>query len=215
MPKKSDSGKLSKPTVLRLSEYLLILEHFLKEGKESFSSRELADLYGNTASQVRQDVFHLNNSGRVGQGYSTWELTQSIRHALGMDELKKVCVVGVGNLGRAISTHIPFNHYGMRLTAAFDVDPEIVGTKINDVPIFHLDQLPEIIEKGRISIAALCVPSTVAQGCAEGLVESGIKGILNYSRIRLKVPDHITVQYQQVICSFMQLSYSVSDHQTE
>lgn len=215
MPKKSDSGKLSKPTVLRLSEYLLILEHFLKEAKETFSSRELADLYGNTASQVRQDVFHLNNSGRIGQGYSTWELTQAIRHALGMDELKKVCVVGIGNLGRAISTHIPFNHYGMRLTAGFDVHEDVVGTKINDVPVFHLDQLTEIIKKGRISIAALCVPTDVAQSCAEQLVQAGIKGILNYSRTRLIVPEHVTVQYQQVICSFMQLSYSVSDQQAE
>ena len=130
-------SRLSPPTVLRLSEYLLILEQFIKENKEIISSRELATAYGNNANQVRQDIFHLENSGRLGQGYSTWELAEEIRRTLGLSDIKKVCIVGIGNLGKALATHVPFSNYGMKLHQAFDTDKTIIGTKINDISVQH------------------------------------------------------------------------------
>ena len=208
MPK-SDS-RLSPPTVLRLSEYLLILEQYIKENKEIISSRELADAYGNNANQVRQDIFHLENSGRLGQGYSTWELAEEIRKTLGLSDIRKVGIVGIGNLGKALATHVPFSDYGMSLAAAFDISPSIIGSKINDLYIQSFAELSETIRDKGIKIGAICVPTVAAQSVCDTLVESGITGILNYSRIRLKAPKHVNIQYQQVICSFMQLSYKVS-----
>ena len=205
-----DDVRLSPPTVLRLSEYLLILEQFIKENKEIISSRELATAYGNNANQVRQDIFHLKNSGRLGQGYSTWELAEEIRRTLGLNDVKKVCIIGVGNLGKALATHVPFNDYGMKLTRVFDVDKKIIGTPINDIVVEDYNLSADIIKKNKIEIGAICVPATVAQDVCDNLVDAGITGILNYSRVRLKAPAKITIQYQQVICSFMQLSYKVS-----
>ncbi len=208
MPK--DEGMLSPPTVLRLSEYLLILEQFIKEGKEIISSRELALAYGNNANQVRQDIFHLENSGRLGQGYSTWELAEEIRRTLGLSDIKKVCIVGIGNLGKALATHVPFSEYGMKLQMAFDTDTSIIGTQINDITVQSYDTLLKDVKAAEIEIAAICVPAPVAQAVCDDLVGCGIKGILNYSRVRLKAPEQVTIQYQQVICSFMQLTYKVS-----
>lgn len=205
-----DEGSLSPPTVLRLSEYLLILEQFIKENREIISSRELATAYGNNANQVRQDIFHLKNSGRLGQGYSTWELAEEIRRTLGLNDFKKVCIVGAGNLGKALATHVPFSNYGMKLTKVFDVDKTIIGTEINDLKVEAYSNLVKSIQSAGVEIAAICVPASVAQEVCDDLVEAGIKGILNYSRVRLKAPESVTIQYQQVICSFMQLTYKVS-----
>lgn len=205
-----DEGSLSPPTVLRLSEYLLILEQFIKENREIISSRELASAYGNNANQVRQDIFHLKNSGRLGQGYSTWELAEEIRRTLGLNDFKKVCIVGAGNLGKALATHVPFSNYGMKLTKVFDVDKTIIGTEINDLKVEAYSALVKSIQSVGVEIAAICVPASVAQEVCDDLVSAGIKGILNYSRVRLKAPESVTIQYQQVICSFMQLTYKVS-----
>ena len=207
------SDILSDPAVSRLSEYLLILEQYIIEGVESVSSRELAEAYGNNPNQVRQDVFQLKGSGRLGQGYSTVQLAKAIRDALGLGTTKKkICILGAGNLGHALAAHVPFIDYGMQLVAVFDVEPSVIGSKINGITIQHMDEIPTVVKDKDIAIAALCVPTTAAQHCADLLVDAGIKGILNYSRIRLKTPKEIAVKYQQVICSFMQLSYSVSDH---
>ena len=205
-----DEGRLSPPTVLRLSEYLLILEQFIKENREIISSRELATAYGNNANQVRQDIFHLQNSGRLGQGYSTWELAEEIRRTLGLNDVKKVCVVGAGNLGKALATHVPFNDYGMKLTKVFDVDKTIIGTPINDIVVESYANILKAVKENGVEIGAICVPASVAQTVCDDLVEAGVSGILNYSRVRLKAPENVTIQYQQVICSFMQLSYKVS-----
>ena len=206
-----DDNRLSPPTVLRLSEYLLLLEQFIKDEKEIISSRELANSYGNNANQVRQDIFHLENSGRLGQGYSTRQLTAEIRRTLGLNQVKNVCIVGVGNLGKALGTHVPFSEYGMALSAAVDTDPQIIGTKVNEISVESFDRLSEIISEKNIEIGAICVPNQAAQNVCNKLIAAGVRGILNYSRIRLKAPENITIQYQQVICSFMQLSYKVSN----
>ena len=207
------SDILSDPAVSRLSEYLLILEQYISEGEESISSRELADVYGNNPNQVRQDVFQLKGSGRVGQGYSTIELAKAIRQALGLGkEKKKLCIIGAGNLGHALAAHVPFQDYGMQLSAVFDIQSDVLGQRINEIEVVHMDSMPKMIAEQEIAIAALCVPATVAQAAADELVKAGIKGILNYSRTRLKTPKEITVKNQQVICSFMQLSYAVSEH---
>ena len=207
MPK---DGLLSPPAVLRFSEYLVILEQFIKDGVDIISSRELALSYGNNANQVRQDIFHLENSGRLGQGYSTKELAEEIRRTLGLSDIKKVCLVGIGNLGKALATHVPFSDYGMQLAMVFDIDKNIIGTAINDINVRSYDELIDTVKSESIEIAAICVPAPVAQKVCNDLVSAGIKAILNYSRVRLKAPSNISIQYQQVICSFMQLTYQVS-----
>ena len=164
----------------------------------------------NNANQVRQDIFHLENSGRLGQGYSTKELAAEIRRTLGLNDIKKVCVVGIGNLGKALATHVPFSDYGMKLDMAFDTEPSIIGTAINDIKVSNYDELVDSVKAHRIEIAAIYVPALAAQQVCDDLVSAGIKAILNYSRVRLKAPEHISIQYQQVICSFMQLTYKVS-----
>lgn len=202
-------GHLTGPVIRRLSEYLLILDKLIIEEKEVVSSRELANNYGNNASQVRQDMFHLHHTGAQSHGYETRELRAAIADALGLNVYKRLAILGVGNLGRAIAMHVPFEDYGMKLVAAFDIDKNLSGSSISGVPVYHTDNIQKVIKKEEILLTALCVPAEVAQQSANQVISAGVCGILNYSRTRLKVPKHVAVHYEQIICSFMQLSCQV------
>lgn len=199
---------LTWPTVQRLTEYLIILEQFIQSGKETVSSSELASIYSNTASQVRQDIFRLPNTGRVGHGYDIKELSCAIRDVLSMNEKTNIVVIGCGNLGSALAGHIPFDDYGLELVGAFDKDPKLLGSEIGGVVIQDISMISEFVKKNNVEVVCLCVPADVAQSVTDVLVEAGINGILNYSRTRLKVPDHVYVQHKQIICSFIQVAYA-------
>ncbi|MDD7985991.1 redox-sensing transcriptional repressor Rex [Lentisphaera marina] len=210
MPQKKPSGALSPPVIQRLSEYLLILEQFIVQEQEVVSSRALATVYGNNSSQVRHDIFQIEHKGSQSHGYLCSELIKDIRIALNLQNETRLCIIGMGNLGRAITAHVPFDRYGMKLTATFDVDPSVIGQEVGGVKVFDSDKMMDIIKEQNITMAALCVPAARAQKTCDQIIHAGVKGILNYSRIRLKVPENVSVHYEQIICSFMQLSYKCS-----
>jgi len=210
MAEKEQSKRIAWPTVVRLSEYLIILEELQANGVQVVSSRELAELYGNNANQVRQDFFCLSNFGRVGQGYEVSALESTIRDALGLQETRRIAIVGCGRLGTTLALHVPLERYGMQLAAAFDVSPTVVGRTLGSLTIHHADDTEAVCREENIQLAALSVPKDVAQASAEQLVRGGVVGILNYSRVRLRVPPRIVVQNRQIICSFMQLAHAVS-----
>lgn len=198
---------LAWPTVQRLSEYLIILEQFAESGKDIISSSELASIYSNTPSQVRQDIFRLPSTGRVGQGYKIKELAEAIRETLGLDSVTKIVIVGCGRMGMTLAQHIPFNEHGMKLCGIFDNDPTIVGLEIEGIKVEEVAMLEKRVAENIVPMAVLCVPASAAQELTDRLVKSGVRGILNFTRQRLKVPSHVCVQHEQIICSFMQLAY--------
>jgi len=200
---------LAGPTLRRLGEYLMILEQRIEEGKEIVSSSELAEAYSNTPSQVRQDIFRLRYTGRAGQGYKAVELAESIRSALGMDDVTHLAIVGCGKFGSALAEHVPFERYGMRLDALFDVDPKVVGSSIRGIEVLHDSMLEDELSRSQISIAGLCVPASAAQDVASRLAYSGVKGILNFTKRRLKLPQGVAVRHMQMACVFMQLALDV------
>jgi redox-sensing transcriptional repressor len=201
---------IAAPTAQRLSEYLIILEELAGRGVEVVSSRELADRYGNNANQVRQDLFCLPATGRVGQGYAVRELEREIRSTLGLDTRRRVAIVGCGRLGTTLALHVPLADYGLDLVAAFDIDPQVVGRKLGQLHIAHADGLLDICRERGVTLAALSVPNEAAQDTADELVQAGVEGILNYTRARLRTPAQVVVQNRQIVCSFIQLAYGVT-----
>lgn len=208
MAKQEQFERISWPTVQRISEYLIVLEELIDQGIDVVSSRELAQLYGNNASQVRQDLSCLGHTGRVGQGYSVRSLEQTIRHELGLNKERNVALVGCGRLGTTLALHVPFKEYGMVFSAAFDISPKIIGTKIGKVTVEPATRIPEVCRQRQIELAVLTVPKTAAQENADFLIQGGVTGILNYTRVRLQVPATVVVQNRQIICSFIQLAHS-------
>src|SRR6185295_7282999 len=145
---------------------------------ETTSSSQLGTLLGFSDAQVRKDLAYFGHFGHPGIGYRCDELIEAIRKILGTDRDWPVALVGTGNLGRALLGYRGFGNQGFRIVAAFETDPQKVGTSIDGVRIYHLDNLPEVMAEHRIRLGMIAVPAPAAQGVADRLVAAGVEGIV-------------------------------------
>jgi len=198
---------IPKATCLRLSLYLRHLDHVASQGLEATSSAQLAADLRTTAAQVRKDLSRFGQFGRPGVGYQVEDLRQAIRRILGVDRRRKVAVVGVGNLGRALARHQGFPERNFDVAALFDTDPKTVGTFIGGVKVSPMDVLAEVVAERGVRFAMLTVPAGSAQRAADALVRAGVAGILNFAPVTVRVPAGValytadlTVLLEQVAC---------------
>jgi len=198
------------PTVRRLSLYLRQLELFLKQDRETVSSKQLGESLGLTDAQVRKDLAYFGTFGHPGVGYNITELVSRIKRILGTDKAWNVVLVGVGNLGRALLSYGGFAAKEMHLVAAFDNDPNKVGQSIGGHDVRGMEHLEATIKAQEVRLAMLTVPVDTAQAVADVLVKSGIRGILNFSPTSLAVPTTIAVQAVDLALQLEQLTFQVS-----
>jgi redox-sensing transcriptional repressor len=213
-PKPADDGESTVPAavVSRLSLYLRELQHLVRDGFETTSSTQLGNLLGFTDAQVRKDLAYFGQFGYPGIGYRCRELITEIKNILGTNQPWGVALIGVGNLGRALAGYRGFSQQGFRLLAAFDVDPEKVGSYVEGVPIFHHNDLARVIREKKIRLAVVAVPSPMAQSVADTLVSAGIDGILNFAPVTLSLPKHVRVIGVDLAIELEQLSFAVVSH---
>jgi redox-sensing transcriptional repressor len=181
-----------KNCILRLSRYKNELYRFKELGFIKIFSEYLAEAVGVTSAQVRKDFSLFGVSGNKRGGYNIDALIEKLNSILGKNELQKVIVVGAGNLGSALLKYKNFEKQGIRIEAAFDIDPAKCTQKAG-VPILQLSDMESFLKKNDIRIAILCVPEVAAQSTIDSMARSGIKGVLNFSPIQLKTPDHCLV----------------------
>jgi len=198
-----------KAVVSRLSLYLRELQHLVQSGNETTSSTQLGSVLGFTDAQVRKDLAYFGQFGYPGIGYRCEELISAIKQILGTDRSWPVALIGLGNLGRALLRYRGFGHQGFSVVAAFDVDTSIVGQRIEEIPVFHLDQLAEIIDELKIRLAIIAVPSPEAQSVASGLVAAGIEGILNFAPVTITLPPTVKHVEVDLAIELEQLSFAV------
>lgn len=208
-------GSVPKAVVSRLSLYLRELQHLVRDGHETTSSNRLGRVLGFTDAQVRKDLAYFGHFGYPGIGYRCEELIQAIRGILGTNQQWSVALIGAGNLGRALLGYKGFNQQGFRFVAAFDVDASKVGGSIEGVEVFHLDRLPEIVQKNKIRLALLAVPAPAAQAVADRLVEAGIEGVLNFAPMMIALPEHVRQVGVDLAIELEQLAFGVMSRATE
>lgn len=208
MPK----GEISSSVIRRLPRYYRFLGELSNQGITKLSSRELAERMGLTASQIRQDLNCFGGFGQQGYGYNLTELHDEIGRILGVDKGFKTILLGVGNLGRAIATHIDFESRGCKLIGIFDSDEKLIGTRVGDFIIQPESDIKNFCAKNSPVVAVLCIPKSSAQAISEKLVTYGIKAFWNYSHYDLK-PSHkdIIVENVHLGDSLMRLSYRVNN----
>lgn len=211
-PKKTvDPERLApRAVVSRLSLYLRQLEVLHAAGQTRVSSNQIATILQLRDAQVRKDLAYFGQFGHPGIGYNIDELQASIRKAIGTDRLWPIALVGMGNLGRALMRYREFDRHGFRIAAVFDSDPKKVGTSVQDMTIHAIDDLPEVARAQSISLAALTVPAEVAQEVVNRLVESGVRGILNFAPVALRVPPDVSVVSVDLSVQLEQLVYKVT-----
>ncbi|ADY56199.1 Redox-sensing transcriptional repressor rex [Syntrophobotulus glycolicus DSM 8271] len=201
--------KLPSAVIKRMPRYYRYLTTLQQMGISRISSRDLGNRMGVTASQVRHDFFSFGASGLQGYGYDVDLLRQEIRDIFGLDDLFSVIIIGAGNLGHALAKYSGFEKNGYKIAAIFDVKPEIIGERINDIEIIHLDKLQEYVQDNHVDIAALTVPEIRVLEVAKLVTDNGIKALWNFSPIELLASDDIVVENIQMIDSLMVLGYNL------
>lgn len=201
--------KLPERTVERLSEYRRTLLEYLAKGKTHIFSHELAGLHNITAVQVRRDLMLIGYSSMKKRGYDAQELInvigKLIDHPLGLN----VGVIGMGNLGRAVTTYFTGKRAKLNVVATFDVDDNKVNRVISGVKCYHIRDLKKVIDQDKISIAIIASPPNTAVSIAEMVVMAGIKGILNLTTIPLNVPPNVYLEEYDMITSIEKVAYFV------
>jgi redox-sensing transcriptional repressor len=202
-------GSVPKAVVSRLSLYLRELQHLLRDGQETTSSTQLGRLLGFTDAQVRKDLAYFGQFGYPGIGYRCDELVAAIKRILGTNREWPIALVGLGNLGRALLGYRGFGEQGFRVVAGFDVDPHKIGSVIEGVPVFAIDQLSQVVRDKGIRLAIIAVPSPAAQAVADQVIQAGIEGVLNFAPVTISLPKEISSVGVDLAIELEQLSFAV------
>lgn len=204
--------KLPEKTVERLSEYRRTLYNCIAKGKTHIYSHELAGLHNITAVQVRRDLMLIGYSSLKKKGYDAQELINVIGSLIDHEVSLNVAVVGMGNLGRAITAYFNGKRPKLNIVAAFDIDPNKVNRVISGVNCFHMKDMNDVIRQNSISIAIIAAPPDSAATVAELLVNAGIKGILNFTTVPINVPQTVYLEEYDMITSMEKVAYFVKSN---
>jgi redox-sensing transcriptional repressor len=201
-------AKVPSAAISRLVTYLRILEDLEGRGINRTSSEQLAEEAQVTAFQVRKDLSYFGSYGTRGVGYTVQILRRELRQILGLNRKWGLCIVGMGRLGQAIADYPGFSEM-FELKGLFDRDPSKFSMAFRGMHIEAMEALPRAVAERRIEFGLLAVPADSAQAVANRLVESGIKGILNFAPAVLEVPKEVAVENVDFLAGLSRLSFFV------
>lgn len=202
-----DTLKIPQATAKRLPLYYRFLKNLHTSGKQRVSSAELSEAVKVDSATIRRDFSYFGALGKKGYGYNVNYLLSFFRKTLDQDELTKVALIGVGNLGTAFLNYNFLKNNNTKIEMAFDVDESKVGTKIGDINVYHMDKMEETLKNEGVSVAILTVPAPAAQSITDRLVNADVKGILNFTPARLNVPPSIRVHHIDLAVELQSLVY--------
>ena len=208
--------KIPKATAKRLPLYYRYLKYLFSSGRKSFSA-DLSEAVKIDSATIRRDFSYFGALGKRGYGYDVEDLMNFFSKQLNQEQLTNVALVGIGHLGRALLNYNFQGQNSIRISAGFDIDEEIVNTIYQGVPIYHRDELKEQIRAQQFEVAIIAVPGPGAQEIADDLAEAGVKGIMNFTPLRLSVPESVRIlnvdlsNELQSLIYFVQYSDSIID----
>ena len=201
---------VSTAVIRRLPRYHRFLGDLLREGRLRISSAELSKIMNVTASQIRQDLNCFGGFGQQGYGYNIKFLYNKISELLGVNESYNAVIIGAGKLGCALAATHMFERRGVNRLAMFDVNPEIIGTKIYDVPVYSVEELGKFCRENNVHIGVITVPKEAATEITDVIVEAGVKGIWNFANVELRLDrDDVIIENIHLGDSLMALCYEI------
>lgn len=206
----SEVVTIPKATVARLPVYFRALMELSHLEIPMISSEELAARAGVNSSQLRKDLSYFGEFGIRGAGYDVGFLLKKVREILGITRGWRLVIVGAGKLGTALTRYGGFTQHGLEVSAIFDSDLSKVGKKIGRLTVQPMNELSATVKNSGIEIGVITVPVQGAQDAANHLIEAGIAGIWNFAPVRLEVPEHIYVQYEDLVVNLLTLSHHLS-----
>ena len=207
--------RISESTIRRLSLYFRALSVLDKEGIQTISSKELAHREKLTPAQVRKDLSFFGSFGTRGLGYPVRELRAQIASILGIDRVWKVALFGVGNIGSALVSYKEFTRQGFQIVKLFDNDQRKIGSNHKGIVISDFRNMEQEMKESGVEIAIVAVPATVAQFIVDDIVAAGIKAILNFAPVNLRVPDDVYLRTENMSIELEYLSFALVNQHTE
>ena len=186
--------KIPEPTLRRLPWYLSSAKLMKETGETYVSSTQISRQINIDASQIAKDLSYVNISGRTRVGYEIDRLVDVLEDFLGFTNMHRAYLFGVGSLGGALLRDSGLAHFGLEIVGAFDINPRLVGTAINGIPIYHTDDFERHMKTDGVKIGVLTVPINIAQEITDKMTEGGIKAVWNFTPFRIRVPEGIVVQ---------------------
>ena len=209
-PEDAPARTVPQATVARLAVYLRMLGELAEQGTETVSSDELAAVSGVNSAKLRKDLSYVGSHGIRGVGYEVRPLLHHLETALGLTHRQAVALVGIGNLGHALAGYGGFGGRGFPVTALFDVDPDLLGIKINGIVVEHVRDIPEICAERHVTIGMIATPAPAAQGVCDLLVRAGVTCILNFAPVVLQVPEQVEVRKVDLAVELQILAFHVA-----
>ena len=183
---------IMKNSLKRIFLYRACLVRLKLMGVEKVFSYTLANETGVTSDQVRKDFSEFNIKGNKRGGYDINDLLEKMEKIFHRNKDNNIVLIGMGNMGLALSKYSKFVQRNMNIVATFDIDP--FKQKIRSgIPVYSMSRLKEIIDRFSVKVAILAVPEISAQEVADELIRHGIKGIVNFAPVLLKVPPDVII----------------------
>ena len=203
---------ISIQVIKRLPRYYRFLTELEANGTDKISSTKLASVMSLTASQIRQDLNCFGGFGQQGYGYSVKNLRAEIGRILGLENVRGTILLGAGNLGRAIATHLNFEQMGFKLTAIFEKDPKLVGAMLRGIRVMPDDEIDGYISENHVDTAILALPKDAVEKLINKLYSLGIRNYWNFSHydIARRYSD-VVVENVHLSDSLMTLCYRIND----
>lgn len=204
--------RFPKATFERLKLYHAILSQLANEGKRKYVlSEEIAELLRITPEQVRKDFSYLSTTGKPKIGYDVMELLDELEDLFGTKDKDNLIIVGAGHLGRALANYKGFKNIGAQVVAIFDNDSKKIGEMVGELMVLPIKDIPRVIKRFKVKIAAICVPDNAAQEVAELLVGYGIKAIWNFSTKFLELPKDVIVQNEDITRGLLGIKHMLAE----
>ena len=199
-------------TIERLSQYRRALLLCHAKGKSHIYSHEIAKIQHITAVQVRRDIMLIGYTGTLRKGYNVKELIDLIGHIIDSEEGINVCVIGIGNLGRAITNYFSGKRTKLSIVAVFDVDKSKLGKKYHGIECYDIEEMAKVIKQKKIEIGIMTVPGEDAPAIAKMLVKAKVKGILNFTPKPVNVPQEVYLEEYDMITSLEKVAFYVKNN---
>jgi redox-sensing transcriptional repressor len=210
----TSTPKVPIPTLERLATCLRYLIDLEASQVETVSSTDVERQTGINAAQFRKDLSYFGEFGKPGVGYNVVELQERIAHILKIDRTQPIIVIGAGNLGSALIGYPGLREHKFHIVGAFDSDPRKVGREVGGLAIRAEATLREANQTLAARIAILAVPAFAAQNVADEAIAAGVRVILNFAPLVLRVPERIVVRNVSFLQELAVLSYYLSTEGT-
>lgn len=204
-------SRISESTVRRLSLYLRLVQEAHARGQDTISSEELALRAGTTSAQVRKDFSFFGSFGKRGLGYSVPELLRELEEILGLQRRWRVALVGAGKIGSALFGHHSFQQRGFEIVAVFDTDPAKIGQPWGGRAVLPDAEMERVLREEEIEIVIVAVPADAAQAVVDRVIRSGVRAILNFAPVRLRVPEEVALRTVDMVLEMEGLTFALSN----